>query len=71
MFGFQSYSGTETLPDTGQMDAGSSCQRDGILRVYSDIGQVQKFLKHPRFVIAADREEADIWWIKTHFKDYQ
>lgn len=40
-------------------------------RVFTDVQEVKKFLTHPRFVLVHSREEADILWIRQHFKDFR
>lgn len=40
-------------------------------RVFTDVQEVKKFLTHPRFVLVDSREEADILWIRQHFKDFR
>ena len=49
----------------------SAANSDKIYRVYSDVEQVQEFLTHPRFILVDNREEADILWIREHFKDFR
>lgn len=44
---------------------------DKIYRVFTDVHQVEEFLTHPRFVLVDSREEADILWIRQHFKDFR
>ena len=40
-------------------------------RVFTDVQEVKEFLTHPRFVLVDSREEADILWIRQHFKDFR
>lgn len=40
-------------------------------RVFTDVEQVTDFLTHPRFVLVDSKEEADILWIREHFKDFR
>ena len=42
-----------------------------IYRVFTDVQQVKEFLTHPRFVLVESKEEADILWIRQHFKDFR
>lgn len=51
---------TASKPDNGK-----------IYRVFTDVQQVKEFLTHPRFVLVDIREEADILWIRQHFKDFR
>lgn len=44
---------------------------DRIYHVFTDVQQVKEFLTHPRFVLVDNREEADILWIRQHFKDFR
>lgn len=39
--------------------------------VYTEIGVVAKSLKSPKFCLVEDRKQADILWLKDHFKDYK
>ena len=39
--------------------------------VFTDVQQVKEFLTHPRFVLVESKEEADILWIRQHFKDFR
>lgn len=45
--------------------------RDKVLKVYSDMQQVQENLKHPRFQLTETEEEADIIWGFSHIRDYR
>lgn len=42
-----------------------------VYRVFTDVQQVTDFLTHPRFVLVDNGEEADILWIREHFKDFR
>lgn len=54
-----------TEPTASKPDSGK------IYRVFTDVQQVKEFLTHPRFVLVDSREEADILWIRQHFKDFR
>lgn len=43
----------------------------GKIKVFSEYGKVAEFLDHPAFEITNDKENADIWWLYGHFKDYK
>ena len=45
--------------------------KDGIYRVYSDVKYVLNFLKHPKFELVDNREDADILWLMENFKDFR
>lgn len=44
---------------------------DKILKVYSEMSQVTNNLKHPRFQLTENKEEADIMWMYNHIKDFR
>lgn len=44
---------------------------DRKIKVYAEYEFIGKNLKHPRFEMVADQEEADVWWTMTHFKEFQ
>lgn len=39
--------------------------------MFTDVVEVKKFLTHPRFVLVDNKEDADILWIRGHFKDFR
>ena len=39
--------------------------------VYTEIAVVAKSLKAPRYCLVEDPKQADIIWMKEHFKDYK
>ncbi|KAK2858673.1 hypothetical protein Q5P01_003293 [Channa striata] len=45
--------------------------KDKILKVYSVMSQVRNNLKHLRFQLTEEEEEADIIWSYEHIKDYR
>lgn len=55
----------ETLPTINEV-SGSKDQ----YKVYTEYVYVAKYLKSPRFVLVENEDEADIWWLTRHFKDY-
>jgi len=58
-----------TLENTEPTTSNSDSEK--IYHVFTDIQQVKEFLTHPRFVLVDSREEADIFWIRQHFKDFR
>ncbi|XP_061923037.1 tubulin--tyrosine ligase-like protein 12 isoform X2 [Entelurus aequoreus] len=49
----------------------SALPKDKILKVYSEMSQVTNNLKHARFQLTDNEEEADIIWSYNHIKDYR
>lgn len=45
--------------------------KDQQLRVYADYKYVREYLTDSRFVVTDCQDEADIWWLSTHFKDFK
>ncbi|KAM6987138.1 tubulin--tyrosine ligase-like protein 12 [Aplochiton taeniatus] len=45
--------------------------KDKVLKVYSDMSQVQHNLKHPRFQLVDTEEDADILWCFSHIRDFR
>ena len=41
------------------------------LKVFTDMGIVQRHLKHPKFMLVSTEEEADIIWMHDHFKAFK
>ena len=39
--------------------------------VYTDVAVVAKSLQAPKYCLVEDPEQADILWIKDHYKDYK
>lgn len=39
--------------------------------MFTDVVEVKKFLTHPRFVLVDNKEDADILWMRGHFKDFR
>ncbi|XP_002731606.2 tubulin--tyrosine ligase-like protein 12 [Saccoglossus kowalevskii] len=44
---------------------------DGCYKVFTDVQQVTDYLKHPKFILVEDELDADILWIRAHFKDFK
>lgn len=44
---------------------------DRKIRVYAEYKYIGQYLKHPRFEMVETKEEADILWITSHFKDFK
>ncbi|XP_072045584.1 tubulin--tyrosine ligase-like protein 12 [Amphiura filiformis] len=44
--------------------------KDGQLKVFTPDAQIQENLKHPRFILVPEHEEADILWLKEAWKDF-
>ena len=44
---------------------------DRKIRVYAEYRFIGQYLKHPRFEMVDNMEEADILWITKHFKDFK
>ena len=59
------------IPDKTEPSASLASDSDKIYRVYTDVVQVKGFLTHPRFVLVDSREDADILWLREHFKDFR
>lgn len=60
----------ESLPD---LDADYAAKQEpkSKLKVYAEYRFVNDFLKHPRFEITYEEEDADILWYVHHFTDYK
>lgn len=39
--------------------------------MFTDVVEVKKFLTHPRFGLVDNKEDADILWMRGHFKDFR
>ena len=62
----------EVYPTPENMEpAVSKSDSEKNYRVFTDVQEVKEFLTHPRFVLVDSREEADILWIRQHFKDFR
>lgn len=60
------------IPDEeNQTKPSLASDNDKIYRVYTDVVQVTDFLTHPRFVLVDNRDDADILWLREHFKDFR
>ncbi|XP_068745174.1 tubulin--tyrosine ligase-like protein 12 [Montipora capricornis] len=42
-----------------------------IYHVFTDVEQVRDFLTHPRFALVDNEKDADILWLRDHFKDFR
>ena len=63
---------TYPIPDKeDQPKAPHESDSEKIYRVFTDVVQVKDFLTHPRFVLVDNREDADILWLREHFKDFR
>lgn len=60
---------TETLPseDVDVPDLPS----DRPIRTYVEYTFIRDFLKHPRFQLVDNPDEAEILWLSSHFKDFK
>ncbi|XP_014671096.1 PREDICTED: tubulin--tyrosine ligase-like protein 12 isoform X2 [Priapulus caudatus] len=62
----------ETLPCEDRLDKFSAVPpSDSKYKVFSNYSYVNDFLNHPRFEIVHNKDEADILWVREHFKDYK
>lgn len=59
--------GGDELPDPIQADIPLQPQ----YKVYTDIEQVQSYLKHSSFQLVSSQEDADILWLYDHFEDFR
>ena len=59
------------IPDKTEPSASLASDSDKIYHVYTDVVQVKDFLTHPSFVLVDSREDADILWLREHFKDFR
>lgn len=60
----------ESLPDL-DADYVAKQEFETKLKVYSEYRFVNDYLKHPRFEITYEEEDADILWYVHHFTDYR
>lgn len=60
----------ETLPDTSKLATASVNSKEKIL-VFSQYAFVNDYLRHPKFEITYNEENADILWYTEHFKDFK
>lgn len=60
----------ETLPDTSKLATASVNSKKKIL-VFSQYAFVNDYLRHPKFEITYNEENADILWYTEHFKDFK
>ena len=44
---------------------------DRPIKTYVEYTFIRDFLKHERFQLVDDQEEAEILWLSTHFKDFK
>ncbi|XP_073238294.1 tubulin--tyrosine ligase-like protein 12 [Porites lutea] len=58
-------------PDKTEGLTSLASDTDKIYRVFTDVVEVKKNLTHPRFVQVDNKEDADILWIRGHFKDFR
>ena len=59
---------SETMPDTPVIFESPSHRP---LKVYAEYKYIHEYLKDERFQLTDTKEEADIWWLTSHLKDYR
>lgn len=60
---------TETLPSTDVEIP--DLPKDRPIRTYVEYTFIRDFLKHPRFELVDNPDEAEILWLSSHFKDFK
>lgn len=60
---------TETLPITGIEIP--DLPKDQPIRTYVEYAFIRDYLKHPRFQLVDNPDEAEILWLSSHFKDFK
>ncbi len=68
VFLFQSHKLEETLPDP---KAPVGEVKHTPLKVYTDISLVADTLTSPAYELTKDKDNADIWWLYSHLRDYR
>ncbi|KAL5281777.1 TTLL12 family protein [Megaselia abdita] len=58
----------EILPEISPNEP--KIQNNYPLKVYSEYDVICEHLTDPRFQIVNKQEDADVWWLTTHFKDF-
>lgn len=61
----------ETLPDDVDDLPPVSLPSDRPIRVYAEYSLVGQQLRHQRFQLVDDADQADVLWLISHFKDYR
>ena len=59
----------ESLPDANAIVPELPIDRP--ILTYVEYGFIQNFLKHPRFQLVDNKEDAEILWLASHFKDFK
>ena len=59
----------ETLPDP-EMSLLPFPPNGRKIRVYAEYSRIREHLKHPRFEVVSESEEADVLWLTSHFKRF-
>lgn len=67
---FQAGRKDETLPNE-QLLKKLSNEKKEIYRVFTDLEMVKEFLTDKKFIIVDDQADADIIFVKKHFKDFR
>lgn len=60
---------SETLPVVGAEIVNLPSDRP--IRTYVEYVFIRDFLKHPRFQLVDNPDEAEILWLSSHFKDFR
>jgi len=69
MISSQSARQNETLPSDDFQAQPLPSERQ--IAVYAEYEPIRVNLKHPRFKVVDNEEEADILWYTKHFKDFK
>ncbi|CAH1799086.1 unnamed protein product [Owenia fusiformis] len=66
---FSQYRINETLPE-GEVKR-EPLSLDRSLKVYCDVDEVKEYLTDSRFELIESEDDADILWVREHYKDYK